>query len=211
MTQSPAENDTGHEDRLADKASTSARDIKETVRAEAGDAANKVKNELEGAAESVRDRAAEEADRGKDYAADQVDAVASAIRRSARQYEGEVGAETVSRYAENAADRFTQFGETLRKKDLRSIVSDAESFARSHPALVFGMAFAGGLLAARFLRASADGPNNRELAYQADNRAPQGDGMYARNHDGDLYARTPTVREQNTEPALGTVGGTRHG
>jgi hypothetical protein len=45
----------------------------------------------------------------------------------------------------------------LRDKNLSEIYYDAEHFTRRRPEIVFGMMFAAGLVAARFLKASDRG------------------------------------------------------
>ena len=50
----------------------------------------------------------------------------------------------------------------LRDADFRTIGRDVERLARERPAVVFGAAFAVGLLAARFLKSGSSEPTRRD-------------------------------------------------
>jgi hypothetical protein len=68
--------------------------------------------------------------------------------------------------AERAAEISSHFDRAsiyLREKELSEIYNDAEHFTRRRPELVFGMMFAAGLLAARFLKASNRGTESSYL------------------------------------------------
>ena len=60
-------------------------------------------------------------------------------------------------YAGKAADQLEQFSARLRERDLTELMDDAKRFARRQPALFVGIAFAAGVIAARFLKSSPDG------------------------------------------------------
>ena len=60
----------------------------------------------------------------------------------------------MARMAEHAADGLERLSGKLGSKDLNGLVRDVESFARSQPAVILGMAVAAGFLAARFLKSS---------------------------------------------------------
>lgn len=75
---------------------------------------------------------------------------AGALRRAARESDGNGG--QVSRIAESAAEKLQRFADSLRRRDLDSLLSDAESFARRQPVLFIGAAALAGFLAVRFLK-----------------------------------------------------------
>ena len=83
---------------------------------------------------------------------------AGALRRAARQSGG--GSNATSRIAEGAADRLQRVSDSLRNKDLDSLLRDAESFARQQPAAFIGAAALVGFLAVRFLKSSSQ-PDDR--------------------------------------------------
>jgi hypothetical protein len=66
--------------------------------------------------------------------------------------------------AEEISSQFDRAANYLRKKELSEIYSDAEHFTRQRPELVFGMMFAAGLMAARFLKASKHSPQGPSMS-----------------------------------------------
>jgi hypothetical protein len=88
-------------------------------------------------------------------AAESIHHFADALRGAARQLDGEP---TMARFAQHAADGLERISGTLQSKDLNSLMREAESFARSQPALFLGAAVAAGFLAMRFLKSSSPHP-----------------------------------------------------
>lgn len=78
---------------------------------------------------------------------------AGALRKSAGEMQGGDG-ELAGRLAQTAAEKLEQVAETLRHKDLDSVVRDAERFAREQPVVFLSAAVAVGFLAVRFLKSS---------------------------------------------------------
>jgi hypothetical protein len=89
--------------------------------------------------------------------------VAHAFRHSGQQLRGQ-DQDGVARYIDQAAARLEQFADYLGGRDVRDLVRDAEQFARREPALFLGGAVAFGLLAARFLKSSAQGGQGMQPA-----------------------------------------------
>jgi hypothetical protein len=87
-------------------------------------------------------------DAQKDSAASGLDNFAQALRKAGGETDG------AGRFADMAADRLEQLSNSLRNKDLDSLVEDAESFARRQPVAFFGAAVFAGFLAVRFLKSS---------------------------------------------------------
>ena len=83
---------------------------------------------------------------------------AGALRRAARESGG--NASPASRIAEGAADRLQRVSDSLRNKDLDSLLRDTETFARQQPAAFIGAAALVGFLAVRFLKSSSQ-PDDR--------------------------------------------------
>lgn len=67
-----------------------------------------------------------------------------------------------ARAAEMAAERLERLSDNLNKRDLDSVVRDAESFARREPLLFFGAAIAAGFIAMRLLKDAA--PSSDEIS-----------------------------------------------
>jgi hypothetical protein len=72
--------------------------------------------------------------------------------------------DALAQQAEEISSRLDRASNYLREKELSEIYYDAEHFTRRRPELVFGLMFAAGLLAARFLKASNRGLNNDYLS-----------------------------------------------
>jgi ElaB/YqjD/DUF883 family membrane-anchored ribosome-binding protein len=123
----------------------------------------------------VRDGASSQISQQKDRATEGLTSLAQAVRQSTQSLrDNQQG--TVAQYVERAADRIEQFSTTLRERDLKELARDAERFARRQPAVFIGAAFAAGVLAARFLKSSADGD-----VYRNDYRPMGSSGSRYRN------------------------------
>jgi hypothetical protein len=94
-------------------------------------------------------------------AASSLGSFAEALRKSAREMQGDQQQAGVARFAQSAADGLEKLSGSLRSKDLDGMLRDAESLARRQPVLFFGAAVAAGFLAVRFLKSS--NPTDTEL------------------------------------------------
>jgi hypothetical protein len=88
----------------------------------------------------------------KNDAAGRLEGTAKVFRQTAQSFQGENP--TVSRYADQIADKIEGASKYLREKDVKELVGDTERFIRKQPALFFGAAFAMGIITARFLKSS---------------------------------------------------------
>lgn len=93
-------------------------------------------------------------DQQKETAVGQVSTVASAIRSTASQLQGE-GQDQVARYVGMLADQLENLGGRLREKDLDTLFNDAQNLARRSPGTFFVGSVAVGFLLARFLKSSS--------------------------------------------------------
>lgn len=84
---------------------------------------------------------------------EQVDSMAHALRVTAHQLE-EQNKDTIARYADWAADGLDSLSNTLRERDLDSLIGQVSDFARRRPAAVIGGAMVAGFLLSRFLKSS---------------------------------------------------------
>lgn len=101
----------------------------------------------------ARDRATGSlADSRRQYA-DQVGGIATALHSAGQHLRAEQQ-ERIAGFADSFADQVDLAAGYLRDADLQRIGRDVERLARRQPALVFGAAFAIGLLGARFLKSS---------------------------------------------------------
>jgi hypothetical protein len=88
----------------------------------------------------------------KRAAADSLEGWAHALRRTAEQLQQDDS--SVASIARSAADSLAEFSGSLRSRDVTSLMTQAQDFARRRPALFLGGAVAGGFLLARFLKSS---------------------------------------------------------
>jgi ElaB/YqjD/DUF883 family membrane-anchored ribosome-binding protein len=108
-----------------------------------------------GVMERVRETATAQLSNQKERATSSIGSVAQAVRQSAQPLRDN-RQDVIAQYVEKAADQLDRFSTRLRDRDVSDIVDDVQRFARQRPALFVGAAFAAGILAARFLKSSAD-------------------------------------------------------
>jgi hypothetical protein len=104
----------------------------------------------------ARDKASSSLGEGRRQAADQIGGIASAFHSAGEHLRGE-NQQRIAGLADSVADQVDQVAGYLREADLSRIARDVENLARRQPALVFGAAFALGILGARFLKSSERG------------------------------------------------------
>lgn len=117
--------------------------LKEKARQEAQDLAAKAK-------EQGREALAER----KRATADEVKSVAAALRKTAQEMHQQEHPPFITPYAEQAANSLERFSNTLRERDLNSLVRQTENFARRQPGVFLGGAVVTGFLLARFFKSS---------------------------------------------------------
>jgi len=87
--------------------------------------------------------------------ADMLDQVSQAIRQSGDQMRDQQP--QIATLADTAAQQVDKASQFFRQTDFQGLVREAEDFARRQPAMFLGGAFALGLVASRFLKASPQG------------------------------------------------------
>jgi rhodanese-related sulfurtransferase len=108
----------------------------------------------------ARDRAGSSLADSRRQAADQIGHIAGAFHRTGEQLRNE-NQERIAGLADSFAGQVEQVARYLRDADLRAIGRDVERLARERPAVVYGAAFAVGLLAARFLKSGSSSETDR--------------------------------------------------
>lgn len=119
----------------------------------------------------------------KETAVGQVDNVASAIRSTASQLQGQ-GQGQVAHYVEMVADQLESLSGRLREKDLDTIVQDAQNLARRAPGTFFVGTVVAGFLLARFMKSTSE-------QRDAGMGMAQGDWQSASAGEAAPYANTP--------------------
>jgi hypothetical protein len=129
----------------------------EQARADASIDAERLAQAAKAEAQSLwnqtRDSARSTLQRRQHDAAAGIGDLAGALRGSAHTL-GSEHKDGVALIVERAADSLESISDTLRSKDLDSLLRDAESFARRQPALFLGASVAAGFLALRFLKST---------------------------------------------------------
>lgn len=108
-------------------------------------------------ARQVAEQARSAADQGKDQLAAKIGDVAQAFHRTGDQLRSDEQ-ESLSQFTDAIGSQVERVASFLQGRDVRSMVSEVENFARRQPALFLGGAFTLGLFAARFLKSSAVPP-----------------------------------------------------
>lgn len=116
-------------------------------------AKDKVMDQARTTLRDARDRAGSTLSQSRQQAAEQIGGIGSAFRRTGESLRQEDQARFAD-VADNVARQMDRVADYLRDSDGRTIARDLENLARRQPALVFGGAFAIGLVAARFLKSS---------------------------------------------------------
>lgn len=102
---------------------------------------------------SVKERGRSMLQDRKNALADNVSSFERALRRTAKELEGE-DQRTAGHYAEQAANGLEQVSHALREQDFEALIGKTEDFARRQPGVFLGGAVAAGFLLARFLKSS---------------------------------------------------------
>lgn len=113
----------------------------------------------------------------------------------------------VADYSEQMANQIERLSSFLSERDVDQLLGDAEAYARSHPEIFLGGAFALGLLVGRFIKSSGE---RRELARtdyyqpssypQAARTTPTGQGTMSNSWDEEITRPEPSFRPQFNEP-----------
>jgi len=130
----------------------------------------KAKEAATEAQQKIGDQLRSSVDTGKVRAADTLDRFANALTQSGQQLRNDnLGGP--SQYIDRTGEQLRKASEYLRNTNVDDMVRNAEDFARRQPAVFIGGAFALGLLAARFIKASqmpryGDVPRDKALVPQ---------------------------------------------
>lgn len=161
----------------------------------ASQAIEKVQEQTLNMREQARDKARAQLDTHSTTAGEQVGQVATALRRTGDQLDGE-GNSTGAKVVQKAADKAEAVGSYLRDSDADRFLNDVESFARRRPWAAAGVGAVLGLVASRFLKASSENRYDSTRRSALDSSYPMTRGVY----DEHLYSETGAYP---AEPAYG--------
>lgn len=112
----------------------------------------------------VRDQSETALSHGKDRAAEGMSRFAVAVLEAADRLRQE-GDQHIAGYAEDISNQLDRAARYLQEHDLGGILSDLGHTVRRRPGLFFAGMFIGGLVAARFLKASRTSRSRQEQPY----------------------------------------------
>lgn len=139
-----------------------------------------VKNVASQAREKLMNTAEDQKRAGADY----VVGVADAVRRAAGEFDEQIP--QAGEYIRSAADQMETMADSLRRRDIRQMLSDVQSFARRQPTAFLGASLFAGFAAIRFLRSSARSEQSTRRDWQ--HREPMDDGRYGSSSPGRMAA-----------------------
>jgi hypothetical protein len=146
---------------VADQALAASREMKEKAAGLAGSSAEAIKDRASDAMEAAKDMASQATDKfkqavdgQKNAGADYVGNLADAMRRAAREFDGDLP--IAGAYIRKAASQIEGVSDQIKTGNIGDLVSAAQSFARRQPTAFLGLAVLAGFGAVRFLKSSAN-------------------------------------------------------
>lgn len=125
------------------------------LREQASELADKGREAAAAARDRVGEQAYEYAERYKHRLAEAINDIALSIREAGHKLHDEQQQGAAS-YVDTTADQVERMARYLEQHDVNELYERIEDTARRHPGVFLGATFATGLVAARFLRSSAE-------------------------------------------------------
>jgi hypothetical protein len=132
---------------MKDHASSAASEVQSTFQ--------QAKQQAMGAAQAATSRAQAAIEGQKTSAAESVHVVADALRRASHDLDDQ-NQRMMGQAAAWAAEGLERFSQSLRERELGTLLDQAEDLARRQPAVFVGGAVALGFVVSRFLKSSAE-------------------------------------------------------
>lgn len=117
--------------------------------------------------DSAKAQATTFVDKRKDDAAQSVADLAKSLRDTLKQFEDRPN---IRAFADSAADGLDQLAETIRSRSFNEIFGDVEQVMRRRPGTVAAATLVAGFLTARFIKSSAEGIRQAEMARRGGGR-----------------------------------------
>jgi len=166
-----------------------------------------VKQTAQQATDKAQEMAMSQADKGKSRAASTLTGVAGAFHQAAGQMRQQ-NQGMYAGYIDQAANQIDGFATYLQGQNVGDMIDQVEQFGREQPVLFVGGAFALGLFAARFLKASRPEPEYSYRTGQTGWNQPSG-ASYGTRGFGTGYPATtgyPSTTANRTSTPSGTFG-----
>jgi beta-phosphoglucomutase-like phosphatase (HAD superfamily) len=169
-----------------------------------GEVAEQAQQKAKELASQAQEQAKSAAETRKEQAVEGLEGIAQAFRQTGQNLRtAEQG--TVADYSEQVANQIERFSSFLSERNVDQLLGDAESYARSHPELFLGGAFALGLLVGRFIKSSGE---RRELVragyYHSSSYPPAPQptrqGTLTNSWSEDVSNTQPSYRPQYNDP-----------
>ena len=128
----------------------------ERIREAARGTAEQAKEQATHVVDQIREQAQSLVNEKKSAAADQINGIATALRKTVEELEGQ-NYSNVAGYVGRAASGLEEFSSTIRDRDLGTLFGDIEEMARRYPAAFLGTTVVAGFMFARFLKSSSTG------------------------------------------------------
>jgi hypothetical protein len=142
--------------------STGNEPISEKISSTANGILDKAKETASGTYDAVANKATGTLEERKGELSTGLKTLADTFRKTGDDLKGAQAStpltDLTARYTGTAASQIEKVANYFERKDIRSMMRDAEGFARRNPAIFLGAAFALGMAAARFLKSST--PND---------------------------------------------------
>jgi hypothetical protein len=145
-------------------------DVRSEAERTAAQVQEKVRDTAQEAKSQAGERVREQVDTRSTQAGEQVQSVAQAMRQSGDQLRSQE-TEGAAKVVEGSAERVERLGSYLERASADEILNDVEDFARRQPWVVVAGAFALGLVASRFLKASSSRRYQESDAYRFTRRS----------------------------------------
>jgi gas vesicle protein len=146
---------------VADQALSAGRDLKDKAIGIAGSSSDAIKDQASEFVDAAKDVASQATDKVKQTvdgqkkaSAEYVGSLADAMRRAAREFDGDLPIAGV--YIRKAASQIEGVSDSIKTGNFKDLVRGAQSFARRQPTAFLGMAVLAGFGVVRFLKSSAN-------------------------------------------------------
>jgi hypothetical protein len=186
---------------FSEQTSATEQQIKGTV----GQVAEQAQQKAKELTSQAQEQAKSAAETRKGQAVEGLEGIAQAFRQTGENLRtADQGA--VADYSEQVANQIERFSSFLSERNVDQLLGDAEGYARSHPELFLGGAFALGLLVGRFIKSSGERRELVRASYYQPSSYPQTDpwprpqGTMTNSWSEDVSNTQPSFRPQYNDP-----------
>jgi hypothetical protein len=164
------------------------RELAQDAKSAVSNATSQVKSEVQGQVADITNAAQEQTthflDEQKDMAAQRIEGVAQALRHAGEELAGRDEG-TLAQYTDSLAGQLDRFSNSLREREIGSLIEDAKQLAYRQPELFVAGALAAGFVIGRFFKSSRRPSAEYDYSYgEYDPRDPS--RMYGQQY-GESY------------------------